>query len=136
MVAKKKLVVKKKKVIKKKPAAKKKILKKKKPVARKKAVLKKRRPVSKKPAPKVPAEKPLGKVTHYFPHVQAGVIKITKNSLEVGQTIRIKGHTTDFSQVIESMQVDHVPVTKADKGAEIGLKVKSRVRNGDLVFKK
>ena len=130
------MAVKKKKVIRKKPAAKKRILKRKKPVARKKAVSKKRRPVSKKPVKKAPAEIPIGKVTHYFPHVQAGVLKITKGLLQVGDTVNIKGHTTNFTQVIESMQIDHVPVTKAEKGAEIGLKVTSRVRNGDLVFKK
>ena len=127
-------VKKKKKVIKKKPVTKKKALKKKKVIVRKKAVVRKKSAGKKKPTPKVPAEKPIGKVTHFFPHVQAGVIKL-KAPLEIGQTIKIKGHTTDFTQLIDSIQIDHVPVTKAEKGAEIGLKVKSRVRNGDLVFK-
>ncbi|MDP3143116.1 MAG: hypothetical protein Q8N14_04150 [Candidatus Omnitrophota bacterium] len=133
-------VKKKKKIIKKRPASKKKILKKK-PVSRKKPVIKKKAPAKKKATPKkkpivkAPAEIPIGKITHYFPHVQAGVIKVIKGPLEVGQTIKIKGHTTDFTQTIDSMQIDHVPVTKAEKGAEIGLKVASKVRHGDLVFK-
>jgi len=129
-------VKKKKKVIKKRPASKKRVLKKK-PAARKKPVVKKKALLKKKPIAKkkAPAEIPIGKVTHFFPHVQAGVIKVIKGPFEVGQSIKIKGHTTDFTQVIESMQVDHVPVTTAEKGAEIGLKVNSKVRHGDLVFK-
>ena len=74
----------------------------------------------------------VGVVTHYFPHVNAAVIKV-KKPLEVGQTIQITGHTTNFTQRIESMQVDHVPVQKAKKGDEIGLQVSERVREHDIV---
>ncbi|MDD5449237.1 MAG: translation elongation factor-like protein [Candidatus Omnitrophica bacterium] len=73
-------------------------------------------------------------MTHFFPHVSAGVIKLSKE-LKVGDMIRLKGHTTDFKQPIDSMQIEHVPVTEAKKGAEIGIKVKDRVRIGDLVYK-
>ncbi|MFZ5800885.1 MAG: hypothetical protein ACOY3D_05885 [Candidatus Omnitrophota bacterium] len=94
-----------------------------------------RKPVKKpRPAPKPKTPPPIGKVTHYFPHVQAGVIKL-KSPLSAGDTITVKGHTTNFTQVVESMQIDHVPITTAKKGAEIGLKVTSRVRHGDLVYK-
>lgn len=127
--------VKKKKVVKKKPAGKKRTVIRKKLTAKKKPAARKKVLKSKKPRVKAPAEIPIGRVTHYFPHVQAGVVKILKDSLETGQTIKIKGHTTNFTLTIESMQVDHVPVNKADKGAEIGLKVNSRVRNGDLIYK-
>ena len=82
------MAVKKKKVIRKKPAAKKRILKRKKPVARKKAVSKKRRPVSKKPVKKAPAEIPVGKVTHYFPHVQYSLRNYTKRSFAVRHSVR------------------------------------------------
>jgi hypothetical protein len=76
----------------------------------------------------------IGVITHYFPQVRAGVIKL-KSSLAVGDVIKIKGHTTDFTQVITSMQINHVPVDSAKKGAEIGLLVNSRVRHNDLVYK-
>ncbi|MDD5568496.1 MAG: translation elongation factor-like protein [Candidatus Omnitrophica bacterium] len=76
----------------------------------------------------------LGVITHYFPHVQAAVIKL-KTPLSTGETIKIKGHTTDFTQSIISMQIDHVPVNTAKTGQEIGLLVNSRVRQGDLVYK-
>ncbi|RJP29212.1 MAG: translation elongation factor-like protein [Candidatus Omnitrophota bacterium] len=76
----------------------------------------------------------LGVVTHYFPKVRAAVIKL-KGLLSVGDKIRIKGHTTDFTQVVNSIQIDHVVVNQAKKGAEIGLLVNSRVRQHDAVTK-
>ena len=74
----------------------------------------------------------IGLVTHYFPHVNAAVIKV-KRPLEVGQTIQISGHTTHFTQRVDSMQIDHVPVERAKKGDEIGLEVTARVREHDIV---
>ena len=76
----------------------------------------------------------IGLVTHYFPHVQAAVIKLTA-PLTVGETIKIKGHTTDLTQSISSLQMDRVDITSAKKGAEIGVQVNSRVRQGDKVYK-
>jgi len=78
----------------------------------------------------------IGKVSHYFPHVKAGAIIIeSAGGLAVGDTIRIKGHTTDFKQNIASMQIDRNPIEKASKGQEIGILVKSRVRIHDKVYK-
>ncbi len=77
----------------------------------------------------------IGEVTHFFPHVKAAVIKLKKGTLLPGETIYIKGHTTDFEQKIKSMQVDHKPIEKAEKGQEVGLKVRSKVRHGDKVYK-
>ena len=85
---------------------------------------------SKKSAPK---EQVVGVVTHYFPHVEAAVVKL-KKPLANGDTVLIKGSTTDFKQRIESMQIDHVPIQKAKKGDEIGLQVKKRVREHDLLL--
>lgn len=79
-------------------------------------------------------EKVIGVVTHYFPKVRAAAIKL-KASLNLGETIRIKGHTTDFKQNITSMQIERVPVETAKKGQEIGLLVDSRARQHDLVYK-
>lgn len=127
----------------KKKVAKKRTLKKK--VVRK-AVIKKKI-VKKAPVKKAPAKKKaalakkksakagsIGAITHYFPKVRAAVIKLSA-PLAVGDNIRIKGHTTDFVQNISSMQLDHVSITSANKGQEIGLLVDSRVRQHDLVFK-
>jgi len=79
-------------------------------------------------------EKVVGIVTHYFPKVSAGVIKL-KAPLALGDNIKIKGHTTDFTQTVTSMQINHVPIQKAKRGEEIGLLVNSRVRKNDLVYK-
>ena len=77
----------------------------------------------------------IGVITHYFPHVQAAVVKMTKGSLSVGDTIIIKGHTSDFKEKVDSIQIDRAPITNASIGQEIGLKVKSKVREHDVVYK-
>ncbi|MDD4979988.1 MAG: hypothetical protein PHC54_01765 [Candidatus Omnitrophica bacterium] len=114
----------KKKVLKRKPA-KKRILKKK---------ASKKKSVSKVKAVKKLKENVIGEITHYFPHVRAAVIKL-KAPLATGDAIKIKGHTTDLQQVVTSMQIDHVVVSDAKKGQEIGLLVESRVRQHDVVYK-
>ena len=120
-----------------KRAAKKRVKKAVKKSARRKPVAKKK-PAAKK---RVAAKKALkeegnliGVVTHYFPHVQAAVIKL-KGPLAMGETIKIKGHTTDLTQIITSMQIDRVDISNAKKGDEIGLQVFSRVRQHDKVYK-
>ncbi len=117
---------------------------KKKKVTRKKTVTRKR--AVKKPAKKStrtkkaakiarkPKENIVGVITHYFPKVQAAVIKL-KATVSVGDTLKFKGHTTDFNQAVTSMQINHVPVDSAKKGQEIGLLVNSRVREHDIVVK-
>jgi hypothetical protein len=77
----------------------------------------------------------IGEVTHYFPHVKAAAVMILKDSLKVGDKIYIKGHTTDFKENINSIQLDRVPIEEGRKGQEIGLLVKSRVRIGDSVYR-
>lgn len=76
----------------------------------------------------------IGLITHYFPHVQAAVIKL-KKPLAKGDEVKIKGHTTDFIQTVISMQIDRKEILNAKKGDEIGLRVSSRVRQGDKAYK-
>jgi len=119
-----------KKALKKRPIKKK--AAKRKPTLKKKPALKKK-PIAKK-TPKKQEGNLIGLVTHYFPHVQAAVIKL-KSPLTMGDTLKIKGHTTDLTQIITSMQIDRVDISSAKKGDEIGLQVSSRVRQGDKVYK-
>ena len=112
--------------------------------------------VAKKPAAKVkkktaaakkqPAKKALsipsgasleevGIITHYFPKVDAAVVKLTKSGLSIGDKIVIKGHTSDFKEKVNSIQLDHEPIQNAEKNMEIGLKVKAKVREHDVVYK-
>ena len=77
----------------------------------------------------------IGAVTHYFPHVKAGAAVIENGTLALGDTIHIKGHTTDFKQKVRSLQINRVPINEAKPGDEIGILVKSRVRINDKVYK-
>ncbi len=79
--------------------------------------------------------KEIGIMTHYFDHINVAVLKIVKGSLKVGDTIHVKGVTTDFRQEIDSMQIDHDSVDKAKAGDAIGLKVAEKVREHDKVYK-
>ncbi|KPJ74049.1 hypothetical protein AMJ52_02055 [candidate division TA06 bacterium DG_78] len=80
-------------------------------------------------------EKLIGKITHYFNKISVGIIEITEGELAVGDTIHIKGHTTDFTQTVTSMQIEHENIEKAKKGDSIGLKVDSHVHEKDEVYK-
>ncbi len=78
-------------------------------------------------------EELVGEVTHYFGKIGVAAIKLTK-SLKLGDRLHFKGATTDFEDVVESMQIGHKPVSSARRGQEIGLKIKDRVREGDKVY--
>lgn len=80
-------------------------------------------------------EEEIGKISHYFSKINVGVLELTTGKLQVGDTIHIKGHTTDFYQKVESMQVEHEPVDTAGPGEPVGLKVENPVRENDLIFK-
>lgn len=132
-----KLKTPKKKMTKKIKKAVKKVVKKKTPKAKAKAVKKKTTPKKKQSAivKSALAALPIAEVTHYFPHVNAAVLKIKVGDIRVGDGLHFKGHTTDFKEKVTSMQIDHKPVAIAKKGDDFGIEVKSRVRAGDLVYK-
>ncbi len=77
----------------------------------------------------------VGRITHYFTKIGVAVIEL-KAPLAVGDHIVVKGPTTDFEQVVDSMQIEHKNVQRADAGQSIGLKVTQRVREKDIVYKK
>lgn len=79
-------------------------------------------------------EKEIGKITHYFSKIGVGIIEL-KDTLKAGETIHIKGATTDFEQKVESMQIEHEDTKEAKKGDVIGLKIDQKVREGDVVYK-
>jgi putative protease len=80
-------------------------------------------------------EEDVGRITHYFSKINVGVLELSKGELHVGDTIHIKGHTSDFYQKMESMQVENNPVDSAKPGEPVGIKVESPVRENDIVFK-
>jgi hypothetical protein len=90
---------------------------------------------AKKSAPKASrAMKPVGKVTHYYAHIKVAIVKFN-TKIKAGTELYFKGATTDFREASKSMQFDHKPVAAAMPKKQIGIKLKKRVREGDLVYK-
>ncbi|MEN6616595.1 MAG: EF-Tu/IF-2/RF-3 family GTPase [Syntrophorhabdus sp.] len=79
-------------------------------------------------------EKAIGKVVGYFARIGVAAIRITDGELKVGDRISIKGHSSNVEEVVESMQVEHNNVDTALPGMDVGLKVKDRVREHDIVY--
>jgi translation initiation factor IF-2 len=77
----------------------------------------------------------IGRVAKFFAKIGVAAIRITQGELKVGDTIHLKGHTTDFTQVVDSMQVEHASVEKVNGGAEVGIRVKEAVREHDAVYR-
>jgi putative protease len=80
-------------------------------------------------------EEEVGRISDYFKKIGVAAIEMTKGSLSVGDTIHIHGHTTDFTQTVDSIQVEHLSVSVAKAGDSIGIKVKDAVRDSDIVYK-
>lgn len=79
-------------------------------------------------------EKLVGKISHYYTNIGVGIIEL-EDDLAVGDLVHVKGVSTDFEQKVDSMQIEHAQVEKAGSGQGIGIKVKEKVREGDLVYK-
>ncbi|MDD2672535.1 MAG: hypothetical protein PHW43_09005 [Syntrophales bacterium] len=76
----------------------------------------------------------IGKISHYFGNISVAVIDLS-DTLKVGDTIRITGGDTDFTQTVTSMEVDHKKVETAKKGNSVGFKVDQKVRDDYRVYK-
>lgn len=77
----------------------------------------------------------VGRVTHYFPKVQVAAVELSADELRQGDTIRVLGATSNFTQVISSMEMNHTPVETVEPGDEVAIRVTERARVGDLVFR-
>jgi putative protease len=80
-------------------------------------------------------EEKIGRVVHYYTKLSVAAIELTDGDLKVGDRIHITGHTTNFEQQIESMQIEHANVQEAKKGQSVGIVVKEHVREHDTVYK-
>ena len=80
-------------------------------------------------------EQLVGTVVHYFKGPSVAVVRLAEGTLAVGEHIRFKGHTTDFTEQIASMQVNHQPMPLAKAGDEVAIQVTDRTRQHDQVFK-
>jgi len=77
----------------------------------------------------------VGVVKKFFSKVGVAAIEVTSGNIELGDTLLFKGHTTDFKETVNSMELDNKPIEKAEPGQLIGIKVKERVREKDIVYK-
>ena len=77
----------------------------------------------------------IGHITHFFPKISVAVLELTA-PLAVGERILIKGPSTDFEQVVESMQIEHMNIQRAEAGQSIGLKTAQQAKVRDVVYKR
>ena len=80
-------------------------------------------------------EQLIGTVVHYFKGPSVAVVRVTDGELAVGDYVRFHGHTTDFTEQVTSMEVDHTKVERAKAGEEVAIQVTDRTRHHDQVFK-
>lgn len=76
----------------------------------------------------------IGKISHYYDKISVAVIEVTAQ-IKVGEEIKVVGHGKEFTQAIDSMQIEHEQIKVAKKGMAIGLKVTEPVKPGDEVYK-
>ncbi|MEJ2172619.1 MAG: EF-Tu/IF-2/RF-3 family GTPase [Woeseiaceae bacterium] len=79
-------------------------------------------------------EKQIGTVTHYYNHLHVAGVLVTDGELHIGDKIHIRGHTSDFEQTVNSMEIDHATIDVAKPGDDIGLKVVEHAREHDEVY--
>ena len=80
-------------------------------------------------------EEQVGVVIKFFAKPSVAAIEITSGTIKKGDVLRYRGHTTDFSERVESMEVDNQAIEEAKVGDLVGLKVKERVRENDRVYR-
>ena len=80
-------------------------------------------------------EEKVGVVTDYYSRLGVAAVRLDSGALEGGDTVRVRGHTTDVTQAVESLQVEHRAVQRAERGTEVALKVRERVRRHDAVLR-
>jgi len=81
------------------------------------------------------AEEPVGVVVKFFAKPSVAALEITQGTIQKGDMLKYKGHTTEFTEAVASMEVDNQPVDQAKAGDLVGVKVRERVREGDKVYK-
>ena len=77
----------------------------------------------------------VGEVFHYYSKVGVAAIRLADGALAVGDTIQVQGPSTNLTQTVESMQIEQIPVARAERGESVGIKVKEKVREKDLVYR-
>ena len=93
------------------------------------------KPPPSRPAQPTAAEQRIAVVTHYYSHLSVATLRLESGTLRAGDVIHIRGHTTDFTQKVESLEVNHAPATEVGPNDDFGLKVVEHAREHDVVYK-
>ena len=80
------------------------------------------------------AEKQIGMITNYFSKIGVAVVELT-GTIELGDEIRVVGGDREFTQTVESMQIEHEPIERAEAGQEVAVKLEQKARANDFVYK-
>lgn len=80
-------------------------------------------------------EERIGSVIRFFDKSFVAAVKLDFGDLAIGDTVRIKGSATDFTQKVDVMEFDHQPVQKAIRGQFTGIKLSQPAKPFDLVYK-
>ena len=81
------------------------------------------------------SDEQVGIIVKYFAKPSVAAIEMTNGSIKIGDTLKFKGHTTEFNQKVTSMEVENQPIEEAKAGDLVGIKVNDRVRENDKVYK-
>ena len=75
----------------------------------------------------------VGRIVHYYPRINVGIVELTDGAINLGDVIHVRGKQTNLVQPVDSLQIDHHTISHTDKGKRVGIKLKDRVRNHDQV---
>ena len=76
----------------------------------------------------------IGKVTHYYDKIGVAIVEVKNQPLKTGDTVKVSGHDQEFTQKIESLQIEHKQVTTVPVGETCGMKVDQAVKDGDVLY--
>jgi len=80
-------------------------------------------------------EEQVAVIVKFFAKPSVAALEVTNGTIKIGDMLKYKGHTTDFTEEITSMEIDNQAVVEAKVGDLVGVKVKERVRENDKVYK-
>jgi U32 family peptidase len=80
-------------------------------------------------------EEQVGVVIKFFAKPSVAAIEVTGGAIKKGDRLAFKGHSTDFTEEVKSMEIDNKTVEEAKPGDMVGLKVAQKVRENDKVYK-
>lgn len=79
-------------------------------------------------------DKLIGKVVHFYDKLGVAIVDLESGGLKKGDEVKFKRGDGEFTQKIESLQVDHEDVEAVKKGDSFGVKVDQPTKVGTEVY--